>query len=488
MEGITPRPGPGCLPPRAATEIHGTFHQLYKVTVNPPSFSPTDGQPAANPQRSPLIGQAGSSAGPSTSSASLAQHRPPSESEVRYLIPHPYVQFCRRDMVWVYHQVKSSMYLPQLVPNSGTLPSDVVRKATSTCVEVDETGIRDMSFSSSKAKTHHFHHYPKSVKGSSLNPPFVRRKIDLETAAAEKRRRASSASSSSRHRAEATSAPTSQSTEILLDLWVCCQCQTYVISSGDEAVIPSILDGVLLQRYIRDREAEPTARPSKEESVIYSLETVLRIIENFLFKLDNRMVKVGPNLIKKIGWTAAAQEFLAFLGFQHSPVLASETESHPEGRLNPPKLAEGSPENDMPRAKLLQSWLELSIITQHYRKKHDRALQGYEAPHKMWVSIENTFDETRRQIGAHETQIKQMPLTQSQLIHQQARVFWDGLGTTPETHSSEVVKFAYRRQTHCDPRNTPYYFSLLKGLSGWAARIQHSSAEALQILVIQEES
>lgn len=30
------------------------------------------------------------------------------------------------------------------------------------------------------------------------------------------------------------------------------------------------------------------------------------IIENFLFKLDGRMVKVGPNLIKKIGWSQAA--------------------------------------------------------------------------------------------------------------------------------------------------------------------------------------
>ncbi|KAG8924101.1 ubiquitin-specific protease ubp2 [Tulasnella sp. 417] len=460
MEHVMQRPGPGCLPARAATEIHGTFHKLYRVTVTPPCFPPINPQPVGSLQLSPPFRWSGSSAGPSTSSVGLAEHRPPSESEVRYLIPHPYVQFCRRDMAWVYHQAKSSMYLPQLVPNSGTLPSEVVRRANPTCVEVDETGIRDMSFPSSKAKTHHFHHYPKSVKGSSINPPFVRRKIDLETAAAVKRRKTSSPSSSSRHRAKATSAPTSESTEILLDLW----------------------------RYIRDREAEPTSRPSKEESVIYALETVLRIIENFLFKLDNRMIKVGPNLIRKIGWTAATQEFLAFLGFQHLPVLVTETESHPEGRLNPPKLAAGSPENDMSRAKLLQSWLELSIITQHYRKKHDRALQGYDAPHRMWVSIGNTFDETRRQIGAHETQIRQMPLAQSQLIHQQARVFWDGLGTTPETHSSEVVKFAYRRQTHCDPKNTPYYFSLLKGLSVWATRIQNSSAEGLQILVIQEES
>ncbi|KIO24008.1 hypothetical protein M407DRAFT_104243 [Tulasnella calospora MUT 4182] len=490
MEHISPRPGPGCLPPRAATMIHGTFHQLYKVTVTPPNFPTTDAQPAGNPQRSPSIGQSGSSAGPSVPSAGVAQHRPPSESEVRYLIPHPYVQFCRRDMVWVYHQVKSSMYLPTLLPNSGTLPNEVVRKTSPTCVEVDETGIRDMSFSSNKAKTHHFHHYPKSVKGSSLNPPFVRRKIDLETAAAaaDKRRRASNASSSSRHRAEAASLPTSESTEILLDLWVCCQCQTYVISSGPEAVIPSILDGVLLQHYIRDRENEPTTRPSKEETVVYSLETILRIMENFLFKLDNRMVKVGANLIKKIGWTPASQEFLTFLGFQHTPVPASENESHPEGRLQPPKLAEGSPDTDMKRARLLQAWLELSIITQHYRKKNDRTLQAYESQHKMWVSIENTFEETRRQIGAHETQIKQMPLTQSALIHENARIFWDGLGTTPETHSAEVVKFAYRRQTHCDPQNTALYFYFLKGVNDWAMRVRHSSAEGLQILVSQEES
>lgn len=51
-----------------------------------------------------------------------------------------------------------------------------------------------------------------------------------------------------------------------------------------------------------------------------------------------------------------------------------------------------------------------------------------------------------------------------------------------------MVKFAYRRQTHCDPQNTPTYFYLLKGISEWAAQVRHSSAESLQILVSQEES
>ncbi|KAG8938950.1 ubiquitin-specific protease ubp2, partial [Tulasnella sp. 408] len=86
------------------------------------------------------------------------------------------------------------------------------------------------------------------------------------------------------------------------------------------------------------------------------------------------------------------------------------------------------------------------------------------------------------------TPVKQMPLTQSQLIHEQARVFWDGLGTTPETHSAEVVKFAYRRQTQCDPKNTPTYFYFLKGITDWAMRMRHSSAEGLQMLLSQEDS
>ncbi|KAG8915559.1 ubiquitin-specific protease ubp2 [Tulasnella sp. 408] len=485
MEHVIPRPGPGCLPPKAATLIHAAFHQLYKVTVTPPTFSSIDAQPGAKLQPSLTIGQSGSALGPSTSSAGLARHRPPSESEVRYLVPHPYVQFCRRDMIWVYHQVKSSMYLPQMIPNSGTLPSEAARKSSQSCVD-DGSGVRDMGFSSSKAKTHHFHHYPKSVKGSSLNPPFVRRKFDIETAAADTRRRLSKASSS-RHRAKASSAPSSDSNEILLDLWVCCQFQTYVISSGPEAVSPSILDWVLLQRYMRDRENEPTSRPSKEESVVYSLETILRMIENFVFKLDNRMVKVGANLIKKIGWTPAAQEFLAFLGFQHTPVTATETESHPEGRLQAPRLSEGPPENDIKRARLLQSWLELSIITQHYRRRNERALQAYELAHKLWVSIENTMKQDAK-IGAHETQIKQMPLTQSQLIDEQARVFWGGLGTTPETHSAEVIKFAYRLQTQCDPQNTPTFLYFLRGITDWAMRMRHSSAEGLQMLIGQEDS
>lgn len=278
MEHVMPRPGPGCLPPRAATEIHATYHQLYKVTVTPPNFPLADAQPAAgNLQRTPSSGQPSSSTAPPAASTSPAQHRPPSESEVRYLIPHPYAQFCRRDMNWVYHQVKSSIHLPQMLPNPGTLPSEVVRKASPTCVEVEEDGLHDFGFSSSRAKTHHFHHYPKSVKGSSLNPPFVLRKIDVETAAAVKGRRASNASSSRQRATDATAVASSEPNEIFLDLWVCCQCQTHVISSGPEAVIPMILDGVLLQHYIRDRERE-SSKPTKEESVIYSLETILRYV------------------------------------------------------------------------------------------------------------------------------------------------------------------------------------------------------------------
>ncbi|KAG9018788.1 ubiquitin-specific protease ubp2 [Tulasnella sp. 427] len=516
VESIAPRPGPGSLPPKAATGIHATFHPLYRVTVTPPNFPSMDGQPAGALQRAPSsTGQPGASttsptAPANTPAAQPAGHRAPTESEVRYLIPHPYAQFCPRDMVWVYHQVKNSMYLPQMLPNQGQLPNEATRRATQSCLEVEETGIiHDSAFGNNKAKTHHYHHYPKSVKGSSLNPPFTRRKIDLEQAAAHHRRSSSNASSLSRHRREPSSEVTPESNEIFLDLWVCCQCQTHVISSGDDAVIPSVMDGRLLYDYIGDRE-QALSRSRKEESVIYSLETILRILENFLFKLDGRLVKVGPNLVSKIGWTPTTKDLFAFLGFTHTPVVVTETESHPEGRLQPPKLTDDVPDADIKRAKLLQSWLELSIATQLYRKKSgssinqnrcsggyknlyldvtERELQGYESTYKTWVRIEHTHEETLRQIGAHETQIRQTIYSlPSQLMEDQISLYWDSLGTTFESHSAELVQFAYRRQTKCDPLNTPIYFSSLKGISNWATQVRNSSAEALQILISQEDS
>ena len=155
----------------------------------------------------------------------------PTPDEVRTAIPHPNAYFCREHNGWVLLLWKASTVLPPLVtePSTPPLPDQSRRKRTNSCVGAGEQPFGQANL------THHWHRYEKAVDATKLNPPYAHG-------------------------------------ELLLDLYLCCQCSMYCLVSE---VIPGVIPLKLVEEFTLDKIGHPAIDKTPKATAVAGWETVL---------------------------------------------------------------------------------------------------------------------------------------------------------------------------------------------------------------------
>ncbi|KZT22681.1 cysteine proteinase [Neolentinus lepideus HHB14362 ss-1] len=453
------RPGPGMLPPLLEERLHNPEHTLYSVSVAPPDLKPDK---------------------------DVAGFAPPSADEVRTAVPHPNSYYCRRHNGWVLLLWRQSLVVPQLsmksfvelVQERGVkLPDQERRKMTGSCV-----GEENPLSGGPANKTHHFHHYPRVVNAQELNPPFRRR--DWEQLVQKKLLRRRMTVQGDFNIADPASVDKMDDESLanepegdLLDLYMCCQCSVYCVVSPE--VIPGVIPLKWIDEFVRDRRENPMLNGNADATVVGGLETFVTVIENKLWKANDRGLPVmRPAFRKKLGWNNAVQRIFEAMGF----VFNREEES-----INPPVTNPNTPEGRSNRSRLLRAWVELSVMLVDYRKRFANGLKNYE-PRGVWVKIENTREMYQNAIGAHVQQIPRGLLPDQLLHYPPIAKDWEGLGMTPTSYSWELLQFAYLAQCRCDPAHTMEYFTYLCNIVYAFQTLGQLCPQELQNFVIEERS
>ena len=204
------RPGPGVLPPLLADMLHDPNHALYAVSAEPrPSLS----------SPSPLA---------------------PTRDEVRSAIPHWNASFCPEHNGWVLLQSRTSIVLPPLAREPQTpLPSPQRREASGgPCGAGPASGGHELESQGQPGQanlTHHWHRYEEAVDAATLTPPYAHG-------------------------------------DLLLDMYVCCQCPATCLVSD---VIPGVIPAGLVDAFTRDKLGHTVGGKTPEATAVAAWETVL---------------------------------------------------------------------------------------------------------------------------------------------------------------------------------------------------------------------
>lgn len=464
------RPGPGVLPPYLAEMLHNPEHSLFSVSVTPPDIKPD--------AKSASTSRDGGDTG--------FNFEPPSKDDLIHAVPHPNAYYCRKHNGWVLLQWKSSTILPPLaksfVPDpNAPFPDLTHRKRTGSCV-----GDTEQPFGPAN-KTHHFHYYEKAVDAHKLDPAFRRAGWERADLKKERRRKITSLNLAEFSVDKMLEDPMVEDDEEegdLLDLYVCCQCSVYCIVSD---VIPGVLPTKFLEEYTRDRWESPPPNRSKEESVVSGLETFLLIVENKLWKGENRSLPVYRGVFqRKIGWTLAVRHVFERLGF-----VLSESENTHTGAMDqtmtPPNTDPVTPEGKDNRRKLLRFWVEISAWLSDYERRHANALKQYTFQ-DVWVKMDSAREMYQMGIGAHPNQIPRLSSPSTLVEFEPVQRALRGLGMTPTTYSPELLMFAYMAQCRCDPAQTPTYFTHFFTVVQAIQEFGEIPSQDLQNLVFEERS
>ncbi|KAG6829774.1 hypothetical protein H0H92_003564 [Tricholoma furcatifolium] len=252
----------------------------------------------------------------------------------------------------------------------------------------------------------------------------------------------------------------------LLDLYICCQCQLYCVASG---VIPGVIPRKCFDEFVRDKRSNPPVGQTGEAAVGATFETILKVIENKLWKGENRLLRTDrPQFKMKIGWGPNAQKTLEALGF---------TEESFDGQpaLRPPPTDTASPAGRANRRRLLRAWVEVSAWLADFRRSNATVFRDLPEKKQLWVQIESAREMYQTAIGAHPDQARRGDLTGTllQIMQQHHLHDWAALGLTPMSYTPELLTFAYHAQARCDPARTVDYFSALTDL---VATLQSSAS------------
>ncbi|KAF5368322.1 hypothetical protein D9758_002467 [Tetrapyrgos nigripes] len=485
------RPGPGMLPPVLADELHDATHSLFSVVTTLPDIQPSAHSSASEPL---ATGALNSSPAPSESSSSPSKKPrtppppPPTAQEVQYAVPHPNAYYCPKENGWVLLSWKSSSVVPPLARSFRSsedhppLPDPSRRKTTTNCTEENPLG-------TCSNKTHHFHKYSKAVDALKLTPPY--RLNEWEITQIKQKRRAGTIITDDVDlesiKAKAAEDPepvdTKQEEEgMLMDLYMCCQCSFYCVASGTlSGVIPSDL----WSKFIAEKMANPPVGVVPKIALYVAIETLLLAIENYLWKGENRGMKVnGRGFQKKIGWSPVIQQVFETLGFK-----LESYDQQGEQLLKPPPADLSNKQN---RGKLLRAWVETSAWLVDYGRVQSSALKKFlteeHKPQRLWVKIDSARESYQTAIGAHPDQIPRGELTDTVLDAMKTieGSFWR-LGLTPMTYSQELLAFGYYANCRCDPKRTIDYFTAFSNIVRLMDQIA-SCPQPLQDILVSEES
>lgn len=260
------RPGAGILAPVLAEELHDSNHSLFSINISPPALTVISHTPSPSKDHSS-----------STSSSASEQStvNPPTEEEIRTAVPHPNAYYCPKDNGWVILSWKSSSVAPPLArsflhSSNVTIPDLARRRRTGSCIEEE-----DQPFGKTN-KTHHFHKYEKAVDSHKLTPPF--RQDEWQSIGNVKMKRRGAIISeldintikADDSDIEVLERETGDDEGKLLDLYVCCQCSFYCVSSG---IIPGVIPRRYIDEIIRDKRTSPPVGKTGDQAVVSALET-----------------------------------------------------------------------------------------------------------------------------------------------------------------------------------------------------------------------
>ncbi|OJT05642.1 hypothetical protein TRAPUB_3565 [Trametes pubescens] len=364
----------------------------------------------------------------------------PSADEVRTAIPHPNAYYCKDHNGWVFLLWKSSSVLPPLVKVPETpLPDQARRKRTTSCI-----GDGEQPFGAANL-THHWHLYENAVDASQLNTPYTHG-------------------------------------ELLLDLYLCCQCSVYCLVSD---VIPGVLPTSLVDEFTRDKLSHPAVDKTPRATVISGWETILTIIDNRLWRDEKRSLPITrPRFRSKVGWNGIVQQVFETLGFALEDIQPGATSAEPA--LQPPAIDPATPEGKASRAKLLRAWVEVGAWLAIYEKSKE-SLRDY-MPMVLHVTADSARDMYQTGIGAHVSQIARGLLPEPLQGYSVLDDSWELLGMTPSTYSWELLAFAYLAQCRCDPASTMVYFTQLWAIVNSMIHLTQDAPAELQSLIVEERS
>lgn len=488
--------GRGLLPPLLVEELHNGEHSLISVSISPNIgilASSTSASSATKLPSSPKSPDKQSQGSHSRSSSSSSTHVPPTAEELREAIPHPNAYYCRKHNGWVILAWRSSTVLPPLVESVSQtdypmLPNQDRRKKVHNCLDFSHPfEIPNL--------THHFHAYKKAVDASMMTPAYTPRSWEVAELLKKARRRMTIGSQeldpdtvaravegdteSKKETQMTTDKKEEKESHNLLDLYLCCQCCLCVYVSD---VIPGVVPVKTVDALISEKEANPSVNTSKHQSVTNALETIIMIIENKLWKGNNKSIPVSGRLFSaKVGWNLTVQRFFESIGFKY----CAKDDSH-EAAIQPPDTNPSSEEGRMNRDRLLRAWVEISAITADYYKRYSGSLKDT-GPHKLWVTIENARENYQMALGAHPDQIKRGRLPPILVGNEYLNAQWNKLGMTPSTYDSELVHYAYLAQCRCDSTNTQEYFEALSTIVTQLKAVASCPA-SLEILLSTELS
>ncbi|KAF8581701.1 cysteine proteinase [Ramaria rubella] len=419
------RPGPGILPTLLAETLHDANHSLFWVSLTPPDLTP---------------------ATPST-------FQPPTRDEVLESVPHPNALYCRKENGWILLLVRSTPKLPPLAPSFRASHPDVrfsneIRRGTSdSCL--DENGDRPFGLAN---LTHHYHCYPSAVSSRSLNPPFAHAQWHSTPQTAPEADAILPAEENDKMEGIE---PTTQPEDVLLSMYVCCQCSVSVLCSD---VIPGIVPARFLEELVQERAANPTPGQSGADAAIHALDTTIKILENILWKNETRALPLAPgkSFVNKVGLSPAVLSLYRCLGFKTvDPEQTGPPSFSAKATMAPPKI---TTKND--RQRLLRAWVELSAWLHDYRKRFPSTTKTG----SPWVTLENAREKYQQDIGAHPNQMVRHSLPGFPHEFSYPLDAIERLGFTPTAYSPGLLEFAYRAQCRCDPAATPSHFTDLNTL------------------------
>ncbi|GLB43607.1 putative peptidase C19 family protein [Lyophyllum shimeji] len=466
------RPGPGMLPTVLAEELHDADHTLFSVTATAPDIKPPtvvpapvsdaapDSQPVSTPVRnawsSPALSSPAMSPVPSTSTTAPPPP-PPTEADVRTAVPHPNAYYCPKENGWVILSWKSSNVSPPLAQSfkeskHRPLPNQENRRRLASCI-----GDKDQLFGRAN-QTHHFHKYEKAVDSHKLTPPFRREEWEVAENVKQKRRTtAITEEIDIQHidlkELEAMDEGEMEEEEegLLLDLYICCQCQFYCVASG---ILPGVIPRKCFDEFVRDKKANPPPGKTPEQNVATAFETLILVIENKLWKGENRLLPTNrPIFQTRLGWSLNTKRTFEVLGFK-------EESYEDQPALRPPATDVASTVGKMNRRRLLRAWVEVNAWLADYKRVHASHFKDWVTKLKPSVTIESAREMYQNAIGAHPDQIARGELSGPVLqAVQNLQRDWQSLGLTPMSYSAELLAFAYYAQVRCDPAGTIDYFT-----------------------------
>ncbi|KAI0363306.1 cysteine proteinase [Pilatotrama ljubarskyi] len=364
----------------------------------------------------------------------------PSADEVRTAIPHPNAYYCREHNGWVFLLWRSSSVLPPLIKDPETpLPDQARRKRTTSCV-----GDGEQPFGPANL-THHWHRYEKAVDATKLNPPYTHG-------------------------------------ELLLDLYLCCQCSMYCLVSD---VIPGVIPASLADAFTRDKLSHPAIDKTPRATAVAGWETILTIIDNRLWRNETRSLPITrPRFKSKVGWNDTVRQVFEIVGFPLQELQQGQNSS--ELALQPPPIDPSTPEGKASRTKLLRAWIEVGAWLAIFQKSKE-SLRDYN-PMVLYVKADSVRDMYQTGIGAHVSQIPRGMLPPALVGSSDLDESWEALGITPSTYSWELLAFAYLAQCRCDPANTMVYFTHLWTIVKAMMHLGQNVPQELQTLIVEERS